>query len=228
MKIIYINIATINNFNEVLNTLLDKINESGLYDKCYRIYLVVNGDLSLLQIDKKEKYVIWNANKTTDVVEFPSLHLLWVHSNEIDDEDYKILYLHTKGVTKPDSNEVKDWVEYMSYFNIEKWQDRVNELENYDTTGVNLGGKKEDYLEDTLTWGYGKSPLHYSGNFWWAKSSYVKNLINPYEWTPDNDYLKWRVMCEMWLCQNDGDFYNAWSSNVNHYTTQYPKVNYIS
>jgi hypothetical protein len=228
MEKIYINVATINNFNEVLNYLLNKINESGLYDKCWNVYIIVNGDTSLLEIDKKEKYIVYNANKTTDVVEFPSLHLLWLHSNEIIDEDYNILYLHTKGVTKPNSGPVKDWTEYMSYFNIEKWQDRIMDLKNYDTTGVNLSGNVEDYDKNPETWGYTKSPLHYSGNFWWSKSSYIKNLPNPYDWKPDKNYLKWRVMCEMWLCQNKGNFYNAWASRINHYMAEYPRSNYTS
>lgn len=227
MKVIYINVATINNFNEVLNTLLDKINTSGLYDECLKIIIVVNGDISLLNVEKKEKYDICCAKTTTNFAEFPTLNLLWYNSVENSNIDYDILYLHTKGVTKPDDENIKDWVNYLSYFNITKWQDRINELKTNDATGVNLSGSREDYNYHPSTWGYSKAPIHYSGNFWWSKASYIRNLIDPYKFALDDDYLKWRVMCEMWLCHNYGNFHNAYSSNVNHYTTTYKESKYI-
>jgi hypothetical protein len=71
--------------------------------------------------------------------------------------------------------------------------------------------------------------VHYSGNFWWSKSSHIKNLPNMSNWLPDGNYLRWRVMAEMWLCQiPDGKYSCAWQSNINHYQQNYPKELYES
>lgn len=111
----------------------------------------------------------------------------------------------------------------MSYFNIIKWVDRINDISNHDCSGVNLSGNPEDIIYHPSIWGYGKAPLHYSGNFWWCKSSHIRKLPNPIDWLPDNNYIRWRIMAEMWLCQiDDSKYYNAWHSNVNHYVQNYP------
>lgn len=103
----------------------------------------------------------------------------------------------------------------------------INIYINIAITGVNLSGNKNDINENPITWGYEKAPLHYSGNFWWSKSSHIRKLNSPIKWLPSDDYLKWRIMAEMWLCQIEGNYKNAWSSNVNHYIEKYKKENYI-
>ena len=229
MTNIYINIAITGSVNQVLTELLDKIEVSGLYDHCDKIFLVINGDKNLLNFEMKSKYVIYNPHKDISHCEFPTLDLMWTHSQKND--NIKMLYLHTKGVTKPNHSGVRDWTEYLTFFNVERWQHRVAELENYDVTGVNYGGNPEDYKEDPLTWGHGKAPLHFSGNFWWSKSSHIKTLKNPYDYVKNDNYMRYRVACEMWVCSNldaynEGKYYGAWHSNVNHYTTLYPREKY--
>jgi hypothetical protein len=67
-------------------------------------------------------------------------------------------------------------------------------------------------------------PLHYSGNFWWTKSTHIRKLVNPISWAPDSNYEMWRHMCEMWVCQLPNSKYNsAHNSNIDHYKNPYPK-----
>lgn len=217
---IYINVAVMGSVNHVLSNLLTRIKESGLYDFSDEINLIVNGDLSLITIDLNDtKYKVFNKHNDVTRHEFPALDIIWKHS---DKEDFNILYLHTKGVSRLHPF-IEDWTNYMSYFNINKYEDRIKELETNDCTGVNLSGNSEDINEHPSTWGYGKAPMHYSGNFWWSKSSHIRKLINPYTWLPNEDYNRWRMMNEMWVCQiPDGKYHCAWSSNVNHYQQNYP------
>ena len=226
---IYINIAMIGSVNQVLWDLLLRIKQSGLYDSCDKIFLVFNGDRNLLSFKLvSEKYVIIDSNSDVSKCEFPTLDLIWNDCKNSDEEFY-VLYLHTKGVSKPGFQNVVDWVNYLSYFNINKWNDRISDLELNDCSGVNFFGNPNDINEHPSTWGYGKAPQHYSGNFWWSKSSHIKKLPNPINWLPDQNYFRWRVMAEMWLCQlNDGKYYNAFSSDVDHYMTPYPKNLYES
>lgn len=224
---VYINIAMTGSVNQVLWNLLTRVKESGLYEQSNKIYLVFNGDRSKLSFNLvSDKYVIIESNPDITKCEFPTLDLLWKHSQEIN-QDFKILYLHTKGVTKPGAQNIIDWTEYLSYFNISKWSDRIIELDSFECSGCDLKGNPDDIQDHPMYWGYGKAPLHYSGNFWWSKSSHIKNLPNPISWMPDGNYQRWRMMCEMWVCQlKDSKYNNIHSSNVNHYNSLYPKSLY--
>ena len=224
---IYINVAVVGSVNKVLSGLLSRIKESGLYAACNKICLFINGSINLISSDlTDEKYVIIESNPNVFKCEFPTLDFIWKDCYD-EFDDFYILYLHTKGVTKPGSPNIEDWTNYLSYFNINRWEDRYNDLSEYDCSGVNFSGNPEDLKLDPLTWGYGKAPQHYSGNFWWTKLSHIRKLPNPIKWMPDENYQWWRVMCEMWLCQsNDSKYFNAHSSNINHYMSMYPKELY--
>jgi hypothetical protein len=225
MTNIYINVAMVGSVNKVLWNLLTRIKESGLYDYCNKIYLIFNGDKKYLSFNLvSDKYEIVQANSDISMCEFPTLDLIWKHSKE---QEFDVLYLHTKGVTKSTSEPVTDWTNYLAYFNINRWTDRIKELETFDCTGTDLKGNFEDYNFHPSTWGYGKAPMHYSGNFWWSKSSHIKNLPRPLVWLPDTNFVKWRVMAEMWLCQiKDAKYFCAWISDKNHYLENYPKELY--
>ncbi len=221
---IYINVAVMGSVNQVLSNLLSRIKESDLYESVDQINLIINGDLSLITTDLTDsKYKVFNKHKDVYRHEFPALDLIWNHS---DKEDFNILYLHTKGVSRTHTF-IEDWTNYMSYFNINKWKDRIKDLEKNDCTGVNLSGNSEDINEHPSTWGYGKAPKHYSGNFWWSRSSHIRKLPNPYSWIPTEDYNRWRMMNEMWVCQIPNSKYHfAWNSNINHYQQAYPSELY--
>ena len=225
---IYINVTVMGTVNSVLDSLLKRIKESGLYENVEEIFLVINGDINEIKVNLTDsKYTILNEYKDITKYEGPGLELLWKHSVK-SNEDFNILYLHTKGVSKPLKN-IEEWTNYLSYFNINKWEDRVKDLESNDASGVNLGGNPEDIQSHPSWWGYGKAPVHYSGNFWWSKSSHIKKLPSPFLWCPDSDHARWRMMDEMWLCQiQTGKYHSAWHSNVNHYQENYPKELYES
>ncbi len=223
---IYINVAIVGSVNYVLADLINSIIRSGLYYACNKIYLICNGDFNSIKLNLNiPKVEVIKANDNINKCEFPTLEKIWSDSQN---DDITILYLHTKGVTKPGVATIQDWTNYLIYSNIEKWQDRIFELDDNDCTGVNLNGNPNDINENPNTWGYGKAPLHYSGNFWWSKSSHVKKLPNPTTWAPDDNYQKWRVLAEMWLCQlNDSKYNCAWYSNVDHYTKRYTREIYF-
>jgi hypothetical protein len=57
------------------------------------------------------------------------------------------------------------------------------------------------------------APLHYSGNFWWSKSSHIRNLpkiVDNYYNTP-----------EFLVSSIDGVYKSLWHSEVNQYYTPY-------
>lgn len=222
---VYINVAVMGNVNEVLSKILKRMQESGLTDSASRIVLAVCGDITSLVYEPNDKYQVTHVSQSVDQYEFPALSKMW-HDSRVDDE--LKLYIHTKGVSR-NNPFVSDWVEFLSYFNIDLWKERLNELEHNDCTGVNLKGNPADIHTHPSWWGYGKAPLHYSGNFWWTKSSHVRTLPEPYSWAPDNELGRWRMMPEMWVCSNVfAKYNNAFSSDVDHYQSPYPKSIYES
>lgn len=224
-KRIYINVTIMGCVDQVLSDLLNRIKQSELHENCDEIYLVLNGDRNNLSVDISDsKFNVIEASPDFSKWEFLTQDLLWRHSQN---EDFQALYLHTKGVSKSGFQNITDWTNYLAYFNINKWRERVIELDTNDCTGVNLYGNPRDLYEHPSTWGYGKAPLHYSGNFWWSKSSHIRKLINPISWMPNNNFTSWRMMNEMWICQlANGKYNSAGSSNVNHYLERYPKKLY--
>ena len=204
--------------------MIARMESSGLSENCDSLNFCILGDEKYLnvQFPKKSK-IHWNIHP----YEFDTLHLLW---RECQEEDMNVCYLHTKGVTKWDWRCVDDWRNYMSYFIIDGWRDRIRELREYDCTGVNLCGEdrkvcSKNYISwsDETGW-----PMHYSGNFWWSKSSHIRKINDINKWPPKEDYESWRIMPEMWLCQpRDSKYHCAWKSNVNHYGWRYTEENYI-
>jgi hypothetical protein len=112
------------------------------------------------------------------------------------------LYLHTKGVTRPGDIFVRSWVDYMLYFNMKPLC--IQLLASYDAVGVNLQAEPA---------------LHYSGNFWWATSSYMRTLA-PCARAHYNSP-------EFWLTEtNAGKYASLWQSGRSHYGETYPAWEY--
>ena len=128
--------------------------------------------------------------------------------DDSQDEDFQILYLHSKGITSVDNHLINGnaqtfknyyyWRHFLNWGVIEKWKDCVAALDIYDLAGVN-------YFDEPAP--------HFSGNFWWANSSYVRHLPDPStkDWwkyiqnTTTDSWLKTapdRFRDEMWVCSD--------------------------
>lgn len=166
-----------------------------------------------------EKYEVTNCSRNSQLFENPTINLINDFSKE--NPNCYILYLHTKGIrySKDDVPE-NDWINYMLYFLVEEYKNCISILDkNYDTVGCDYS----IHLDQRVFNGYAPypPPPHYSGNFWWANSNYLKNLpklcMEKHE----------RNAPEFWLFQNKPNFYNLHSSDLNiHIYKTYPKSAY--
>lgn len=203
MKIyIYLHICCINNWEEVFSKLLSDIKTSGLYEKIEKIRCtVLTLECVSDELFQDPKIELISVHRNLNLYELATLHPLYEHAQK---EDFYVLYLHTKGVRHNKTNPcVNEWVDYLAYFNIEQHQICIEGLETHDTVGVNL-------QQEPCT--------HYSGNFWWSKSSHLRTL------------KKCVFTCynspEFWVTSGPGKFLNLASSKVNHYTERYPSSMY--
>jgi hypothetical protein len=148
-----------------------------------------------------EKIEITNYSENTNLFEIPTINKMKQFS--MDNPNCYILYLHTKGVSYNYQNEfVNDWINLMLHFLTKK--DASNLLHYYDTIGCN-------YLQNE------KVLPHWSGNFWWARSNYLRDLPFLDEKVID------KFSAELWLFKNKPQYYELHHSGVNHYQERYPK-----
>ena len=146
-------------FDDIVQTQIKTVKGSGLLDQLDRVFYTTSGEHG-------RDYNIGNSNKYTHVAhyegkngELQTLNLLhhFCHANP----DSKVLYFHDKG----------------SYHYNDENQEFVKLLNCYV-----LNTHCIEALNDHDTCGWRISPIpvpHYSGNFWWARCSYINTLINP-------------------------------------------------
>lgn len=144
-------------------------------------------------------------------------------TSDYSEEEFYALYIHQKGVRHMNTSSVHAWRRYMQYFNIERWRDCVARLdEGYDCVGV-------DWRDDPWK--------HFSGNFWWARSSYIKKLpswrrpkhvgyqrqFGHIVYDPYEDY---RMENELWIGLSNPKWFSMHEANTPHYQVAYPPEKY--
>jgi len=202
----------INNWEDILDNQLKLLKESELYDELTSFYMGVYGDDESFntfknKIEKHDTLFKIYINRIYDnLYEYPTIQQLHNFSKM---QDGYVLYFHLKGVWSSNKSNInKDainsWRDCLEYFNIEKWKNCVQKLDQgYDVVGA--------------LYNYNKLEPLFSGNFWWANTNYLKKLPelifnpdnNPDKDRIDDDGITWvRVECEKWINKIQNKYYN--------------------
>jgi hypothetical protein len=203
---IFIHITLIEDWLYIFNELIDIIKSSGLYDKVEKIHLGILSDLKFFfenNIFDDAKFDILYVDIKLELYEIHTInHIKNFCANNDDDEIY-ILYIHTKGVRNAGNKEVtKSWRSMMTYFLIENHNECLNYLEHYDTLGNNIVNL---FCDDSKLNAVNENHnIHYSGNFWWSKKSYIDKL-NYLELDMSKQSIKTRYKAENWICSKYPD-----------------------
>lgn len=140
------------------------------------IFLSVNGNLTnflelALLVEPYKNIRICHTSDRSNLMEYPALNLLKELADAASDEEY-VFYFHLKGVTHRNHRGMHDWRRYMEYWTIDRYHDCIAKLdEGFDTCGTNYINKPFMGVD-----GIARSWPHYSGGFWWARTSYIKKL----------------------------------------------------
>lgn len=179
-NICFINFVNINNGLKILNEQINYIKNSGLYDKLDYILIILLGPhIKLTLCDYKIKVIYESENNLEH--ELPAMKLVKQISDQLN-FNVKILYIHVKGVlNKPHSYE---WRKYLEYFLIQKHEICIKSLNNFFCVGVN----QHFYFDEE-----NKKRNHFSGNFWWANSNYIKSLSPIYKSKDRYAYEHWLI-----------------------------------
>jgi hypothetical protein len=224
---IFIHICAIENWEEILKELLEEIKLSGLYDIIKNIHLGILGDINILENDifKDHKFKILYIDKKLNLYETHTINHIKSFCDESTDEEIYILYIHTKGVRRAgNENVIKSWRKMMEYFLIQKHSDSIKYLSHYYTLGNNLINshiydKKNVAISD-------KHTLHYSGNFWWSKKSYINKLCYINLDYSENSY-KTRFKSENWILSKYEEGSNKFGILYQDYTNTHPYHRYV-
>lgn len=220
----FYHICTINRWQSIVESQVKIIAESGLYDKTKQIFVTITGP-NHQDVVLPDKYKI--VHQAEDKTKFERLALNYMlNFCKSLVLPAKIWYIHSKGVKFDLSdtvqyNPVLAWRQYMEYFVIEQHSRCIEALTTHNACGVNLRG-----------W----PSMHFSGNFWWANSDYIKTLkplsledeTNP---TSQKQWmLDWYLSPELWIGSNATQqtmFSLFDSGSVNLYKQIFPREKYV-
>lgn len=221
---IFYHIYQFGDWKKIFEDQILKLQTSGLYDAADYIFIGVNGvkEAMPFHLDKANKIIYHKPEQHS--TEYCTLKALYDYCNL---KKSKVLFLHTKGVswTSPEEqnniinlsagqfsikqiNENNQyWRQYMEYFNITKWKNCINLLDNHDIVGT-------EWKEFSIIQNIHYNSPHYAGGIWWANSEYIKSLDANYI---TNNMIIERYAMELWIGTNKPKHYNFYNSNRNPY-----------
>ncbi len=132
------------------------------------------------------RVVFWAAELTQ--YETPALLAIEAHARQ---HPGFVLYLHSKGVSSPADDTKTRWRQLMMRELVENWEACVLQLPHYDAVGVN--------------WRDVGSISHFSGNFWYASTRYLRTLPDFAAYYAEPRYSVgqsgngYRLGCEFWI-----------------------------
>lgn len=215
MKIygIYFVALMFDNWFEIVNDQIKTLSMSSLFEKTEKLYVRVFyqkdtdvEEFKKLIHDLGKKIVVSYTNQNE--YEYGALKII---KNLSKNENFYCYYLHSKGVSLTENTykrhkleidyklmteSIKSWRKYMEYFLINEHEKCINSLNSdFDVCGVQLRSTPRTNF------------LHFSGNFWWTKSDYVKKLPEIEDLDIDN-----RNLAEFWIGYGNGKYKNLYST----------------
>jgi hypothetical protein len=177
----------------VENIIEDQVNK--LKNKGFNVFINIdntkNYELSEYILDKLKSLTSNITYTFENRYEMSTLSMMY--KNALQNDAY-YLYIHTKGSSRINSNNeppnypyenIENWRKIMDHFCIENSDVCISELKNYDLVGCNYVSSGSISI-DVLS--------HYSGNFWWSKSEFIRKLPN-LDTIQNSD----RFLAEFWI-----------------------------
>lgn len=230
MKVqLFHHVVDLPNSEQILLEQIERIKKSKFLDLDSLYHICINGDLSkfndlIVELKNFKNIKFVQLRNDCTEFEFPTLTYIKEIVDNEQQESY-VGYIHMKGSSQVHSVEVQDWRKLLEYFIIDKHLQCINELGNgIDIVGVN-------FIDAHI----GK---HFSGNFWWARSKYLKTLphlplprsIDKGKKSPFTNQIytdsNWRYDHEKWITSGSYKHKELFNSRINHYTTRFPSTFY--
>jgi hypothetical protein len=183
----------------IVEEQLEILKKSKLYEKTKKLYIFIclyndeNHDLKNLfkKFDINNKFELITSHLNLYEKFAINNFRNYIKINETN--DYYVYYFHTKGIT----HEISDSMFHnrrknLNYYILIKHRLCLKLLNHYDAVGCTL---------------YRYPKTHFSGNFWWSKSTHIQKLTQ----TISDSYLA----PEMFICSCDNGKYISLSNTTN-------------
>jgi len=150
-------------FDSVFKEIIETIIGSKLLESTELLYIGFVGDdiakFSKIKSELNHYKNILCVHKSTDLTqyEYPTLQELYDRCHA--PEDCYVYYCHTKGVSYKSNQKSDIWRKWMLDYTIKDWKRCIKGLEKYNACGFTR-----------------HRSAFFSGNYWWAKSIYIKTL----------------------------------------------------
>lgn len=204
MNVIFWHICGLSNYKKIVTDQFNSIKRSGFLDKVDKIYITYLGrnknDINFL-LKKSNKITLHVYDTYIYHYERLCLHALHDFAQL---NDANVLYIHAKGVSArfignyTAQESIKQWRKMMEYFLIYQHQSCIKLLETHDALGCCLHNNKDNELtinNEDHAW-------HFSGNFWWSTSKYIRTLPRIREDIVGNLAANCTFhLCERWILQ---------------------------
>jgi hypothetical protein len=188
-------ICCINNYLDVVKEQLDILDKGLLNISTNVIVFITKYDMTLCsELDK----ILNNYDKFILIKTSDNLYEKYAINNYkqyITEKEYYLYYFHTKGlghINDPLYNVFSSRRQILNYYTLLQYSINIKLLDVYDAVGCSL------HL-------YPKK--HFSGNFWWSKSSYLQTLENI-----NDKYLS----PEMYILSNNNCKYISLANDTNN------------
>jgi hypothetical protein len=200
---IYVNDKRTARCKSIIERQYSKLSASGLLDAVSRVHI---GYVSKTQFPCPH---ILNNPKVVLAVHEAAGHegVTTAHLKQYCDalpHDVYVLYMHTRGATRQPDTPAEDWTLMLEYFVIERWKRAITVLIDHLTCGCEMWSHRHRVRQNDFSY-------HYSGNFWWARSEYIKLL-------PPPSYETRHMESEDWILQLAGRQHDRTRFGVLHRT----------
>jgi hypothetical protein len=188
-------ICCINNYLNIVKEQL-KFLDKGLINITTKVIVFIThydenkcSELDIILNSYNDKFILVKTNENL----YEKYAIINYKKYIPEKEEYYLYYFHTKGVSYKNGNEIFDSRrQRLNYYTLEQYNINIELLNFYDAVGCGLHR-------------YPKK--HFSGNFWWSKSSYLQTLD-----FIDENYFS----CEMYILSNDNCKYISLDNDTNN------------
>jgi hypothetical protein len=205
----FMHVAMINHWREIVEEQILKMKASGLWDRAERIFVGLLGPGCEEFPCDDPRLHLTHFGTGYEAAELPTLSALQQFCRS---RDCLVFYVHTKGVFSP-ADGTRDWRRSMEHFIIMRYEDCIAKLADHDICGINWHS----------SW-----CRFFGGNFWWARSDYVRTLPDICSLEPVAGLdLSRRHVCERWIGENPAvRSASLHESRTHHYRDEYPRSRY--
>lgn len=224
MLYVFYHIFCNENAPEIVRDQISKLHFSGVYKRCDAIYCFLLGPhpdpiTTMLTLGGAKFRLQKQSLSDPCEAQVGERFTLTAIAKLIEPDD-KFLYLHSKGVTRPNNERVRAWRELMEYHLMTGADECIAALDTCDVVGCNY---RHWHLPLDTAEDDDNAPLsrgrHFSGNMWWCRGAYWLSLPP----TIDCDYFG----PEMHIGLRKPRFKNLYECHVDNYWVLTPLASFV-